>query len=86
MALNSLSLEGVDDAVLKKARYLLQLVNKNHPSADLMLIEKAILFAAHAHQGQFRASGEPYIIHPLTVVEILAEQIYISNSCCNKTK
>ena len=74
MALNSFSIVGIDRAVLKKAHYLLQLINKNHPSADLILIEKAILFAAHAHHGQFRASGEPYIVHPLAAAEILAEQ------------
>ena len=74
MTLSSFSTVGIDSAVLKKAHYLLQLINKNNPSADLMLIEKAILFATHAHDGQFRASGEPYIIHPLAAAEILAEQ------------
>jgi guanosine-3',5'-bis(diphosphate) 3'-pyrophosphohydrolase len=36
-------------------------------------IERAYLFSADAHQGQRRASGEPYISHPIQVARILAE-------------
>ncbi|WP_251421510.1 RelA/SpoT family protein [Veillonella agrestimuris] len=36
------------------------------------LVMKAFLLAEKAHDGQFRASGEPYIMHPLAVAEILA--------------
>lgn len=35
-------------------------------------IMKAFTIADKAHEGQFRASGEPYIMHPLAVAEILA--------------
>ena len=35
-------------------------------------IMKAFILADKAHEGQFRASGEPYIMHPLAVAEILA--------------
>lgn len=35
-------------------------------------IIKAFTLADKAHEGQFRASGEPYIMHPLAVAEILA--------------
>jgi len=37
------------------------------------LIEKAYYFSLHAHQGQSRLSGEPFIIHPLEVASITAE-------------
>lgn len=40
---------------------------------DLELIKKAYVFAAQAHQGQTRRSGEPYMIHPTEVAKILAE-------------
>ena len=46
---------------------------KYHPSADLSMIEKAYKIADDAHKDQKRASGEPYIIHPLCVGIILAE-------------
>lgn len=37
------------------------------------LIQKAFVFAAQAHEGQMRRSGEPYITHPIAVTLILAE-------------
>lgn len=36
-------------------------------------VESAYLFAKSAHEGQFRRSGEPYIVHPLHVAMILSE-------------
>lgn len=38
---------------------------------QLEVIEKAYLFAKEKHEGQFRKSGEPYIIHPMNVAMIL---------------
>ena len=38
---------------------------------QLEIIEKAYLFAKEKHEGQFRKSGEPYIIHPMNVALIL---------------
>lgn len=35
--------------------------------------QKAISYAEKAHAGQFRSSGEPYIVHPLEVANILLE-------------
>ena len=48
-------------------------VKKNHPEADVGLIERAYKVARAAHEGQTRHSGEPYITHPLAVSQILAE-------------
>ena len=63
-----------ENAPMPQAISLLQLVAKNNPNADLILIEKAIIFATNAHKGQFRKSGEEYVTHPIAVAEILAEQ------------
>lgn len=52
---------------------LVERIRKYHPSEDLSLIEKAYTIAKDAHEGQFRKSGEPYIIHPISVGIILAE-------------
>src|SRR5512146_2523749 len=40
---------------------------------DIESIEQAYAVARAAHSGQYRASGEPYITHPLAVAKILAE-------------
>ena len=52
---------------------LLQHVQANRPSEDISLIRKAWEFCVKHHDGQMRASGEPYIVHPLEVAEVLAE-------------
>ncbi|MBQ8803065.1 MAG: bifunctional (p)ppGpp synthetase/guanosine-3',5'-bis(diphosphate) 3'-pyrophosphohydrolase [Tyzzerella sp.] len=52
---------------------LIERVRKYHPSDDISMIEKAFDIAYHAHEGQCRKSGEPYIIHPLWVAIILAD-------------
>jgi guanosine-3',5'-bis(diphosphate) 3'-pyrophosphohydrolase len=52
---------------------LLRQVHANRPNEDVSLIRKAWEFCVQHHQGQMRASGEPYIIHPLEVAEVLAE-------------
>lgn len=51
---------------------LIDLIQKYDEKADLDLIRLAYNFAAAAHEGQFRKSGEPYIIHPLAAAHILA--------------
>ena len=48
-------------------------VTDNRPLADVDLIRRAYLFSALHHRGQTRASGEPYLVHPLEVAEILAD-------------
>ena len=57
----------------KRVEALLKLVHANRPSDDLALIRKAWEFCVRHHAGQMRASGEPYISHPLEVAEVLAE-------------
>ncbi|MDE5630770.1 MAG: HD domain-containing protein [Bacilli bacterium] len=52
--------------------YLLELVH-NYSTEDKELIIRAYEFAKVCHQGVLRKSGEPYIIHPLSVACILAE-------------
>jgi GTP diphosphokinase / guanosine-3',5'-bis(diphosphate) 3'-diphosphatase len=40
-------------------------VKHHHPEADLDVLRKAYIFSAVEHKGQTRASGEPYLVHPL---------------------
>ncbi len=53
--------------------HLLETVHRNRPQDDLDLIRRAWAFCTQQHKGQNRASGEPYIIHPLEVCQILAD-------------
>ena len=65
--------EGVSAAIKAKFEHLLETVKVNRPHDDLDLIRRAWEFCVHQHAGQKRASGEPYIIHPLEVCQILAD-------------
>jgi guanosine-3',5'-bis(diphosphate) 3'-pyrophosphohydrolase len=53
--------------------HMINTVAANRPSDDLNLIRWAWIFCVQHHSGQKRASGEPYIIHPLEVAQVLAE-------------
>jgi len=48
--------------------------------ADLEVIQKAFDVSSKAHEGQKRASGEPYLVHPVGVAEILAKMKLDSSS------
>ena len=52
---------------------LINMIKEYNPSFDQEKVVKAYNLAAKAHDGQFRKSGEKYIIHPVCVSEILAE-------------
>ena len=52
---------------------VIEKVGKNRPEPNIDLIRRAYLFSALHHRGQKRASGEPYLVHPLEVADILAE-------------
>jgi len=52
---------------------VIDVVEKNRPGADIDLIRRAYMFSALHHKGQKRASGEPYLVHPIEVANILAE-------------
>src|SRR5215216_3021834 len=43
------------------------------PGANLDYIRKAYEFAVEAHDGDLRKSGEPYVVHPIEVADILAQ-------------
>ncbi len=48
-------------------------VERYHPGADVELLRRAYKFSEAQHSGQVRMSGEPYLVHPLEVANMLAE-------------
>ena len=52
---------------------LIEKVRAANPDADTELLRRAYVFSAYEHKGQVRRSGEPYLVHPLEVADILAD-------------
>jgi guanosine-3',5'-bis(diphosphate) 3'-pyrophosphohydrolase len=69
----ALSAEDSSDLLAEKYDRLLGLVRANRPGDDLDIIRKAWDFCLEHHHGQKRASGEPFVLHPLEVALVLAE-------------
>ena len=58
---------------LTKYRDLMKRMQENRPQDDLTIVKKAYDYSLKYHDGQTRASGEPYLVHPLEVAFVLAE-------------
>src|SRR6202161_3266632 len=56
-----------------KFRELMKQMQANRPQDDLSIVKKAYDYSLKHHDGQTRASGEPYLVHPLEVALVLAE-------------
>ena len=54
-------------------RELMRKLRENRPNDDLDLVKRAYEFSQKHHAGQSRASGEPYLVHPLEVGNVLAD-------------
>ena len=52
---------------------LIEKVRVSNPEADIELLRRAYVFSAFEHKGQVRHSGEPYLVHPLEVADLLAD-------------
>ena len=62
--------------------HILEKVRTYHPSADTDLINKAYVYAARMHEKQLRKSGEPYLSHPVSVADIIADMRLDAASVC----
>ena len=52
---------------------ILDKITEYHSDADLDIVERAYVYSARVHAGQVRLSGEPYLMHPLEVANILTD-------------
>ena len=72
--------DSVQDALIEEQYvHLVETVRDYNPAADFVHIESAYHFAKRCHEGQRRKSGEPYIIHPLAVAQIVAEELKLDS-------
>ncbi|MCI8423840.1 MAG: bifunctional (p)ppGpp synthetase/guanosine-3',5'-bis(diphosphate) 3'-pyrophosphohydrolase, partial [Lawsonibacter sp.] len=61
------------DPILERYHALEDRVSAYTPNLDTQRLFNAFTFADTSHHGQLRKSGEPYIIHPIAVAEIVAD-------------
>ncbi len=61
---------------------LVDIVQAYHPAADGGLIRRAYQFAEWAHREQLRKSGDPYLVHPVSVAGIIADLRLDTASVC----
>ena len=61
---------------------LLFILEEGGKKYDIDKISEAYEYAKELHKGQFRKSGEEYIVHPIAVAEIVAEYCMDTDSVC----
>ena len=61
------------ESVSEHYNSMVQAIRRYAPYADMKRVELAFHYAEDKHKDQFRKDGSPYIIHPLAVAEICAE-------------
>ena len=74
--------EDMNNSVHTDISKLLGMLQATEKKYDTEKITRAFEYANELHQGQFRASGEPYISHPIAVAEIVAGLELDTDSIC----
>ncbi len=72
----------MSEEVKKMYDELHSIIEKTYSDEEIKLVEKAFELARSSHDGQFRLSGDPYIIHPLAVARILLDMGMDYESVC----
>ncbi|MBQ7268840.1 MAG: bifunctional (p)ppGpp synthetase/guanosine-3',5'-bis(diphosphate) 3'-pyrophosphohydrolase [Bacteroidales bacterium] len=70
----------LEDSVLQSAQKVFDVMRPRVSAQDLRRIEDAFWFAARAHDGQKRMSGQPYIVHPVAVAHIVAAELELDTN------
>lgn len=72
----------MSEALFTEIQPLLEIISKSGKSYDIEKIKTSFLYAKEMHEGQMRLSGEAYIMHPVSVAEIVAGLGLDTDSIC----
>ena len=64
-----------DKETMKMAHMIFHVMERRVSAEDMRRIKEAFDFACMAHEGQKRKSGAPFIVHPVAVAKIVAEEL-----------
>lgn len=70
----------MNESIESSANHIFEVMAGRVCDTDLQLIRRAYELAAEAHSSQLRKTGEPYIIHPIAVAAIAAEELELDTS------
>lgn len=66
-----------EEEIQHRADKVFAALEKRCSAEEMQLVQKAFNFAREAHRNQTRKSGEPYIIHPIAVALIIADELQL---------
>lgn len=66
--------------IQRAAEHIFEVMKPRVSTEEMLLIQHAFQIAYDAHSKQYRRSGEPYILHPLAVARIVAEDMQLDSS------
>ena len=73
-------MEDYNSQIKAQLDYILAIMSRRVGQEELVRIKDAFEFAQEAHKGQMRKSGAPYIVHPLAVARIVAEELQLGTN------
>jgi len=72
-----------DEQIEKAAQEVFDIMRPKVTPEQLSLIQNAYTLAREAHKGQMRKGGDPYIVHPIAVAKIVAQELELgANAVC----
>lgn len=73
-------MEDYDKIITERAEHVFRIMESRVSAADMNKIREAFNLARIAHASQKRKTGEPYILHPIAVADIAAEELCLDVS------